>query len=492
MDGLKYSLNNYSFQKALLWGNFSGHVNKAKEGKWGNRIVHALIAAVEFLPIVGQFASIFEFAIVEASRSLSGRKVKIQTDTNNISSTTNPVLVKRIKEFPDVISEYNKKRTTDADSAKQILLETDDNGNTVFHRQFFGGQNLQVNTLNAVKENPKLYLECMVKEKNNDGESALDLAIETGQMAVVSDFFPKVGESKFAIDQEEKKHLEETLTKLINTLADSEQRKKLYKRCPEGIEYDQLNHILSAVHALIRSGFAETFCDAVQELGDDHLLELPYELQNYSELQPGQMTEKYQKLSQECKALDSADAVSQKMDDWQLDAKNLELQPADYIKLNSFPKNILLIGHVIQSLTAETEKERNGHMNVLIDLLDPFRSYDQSIDFNNEELVKGTEGEPILFEIVKMVVETKCDLKRAKEIVKKLIVKCPDLYPALNGKKEDLLDFLETFLNNERAENLKQFFMDLNQSLPMQLFETRSKKELKYYLEAKGRELTTH
>lgn len=57
-------LKEYTWSNALLWGNFSGHARKTAQGSLGGRIAHLLIAAVEFLPIVGQVASIFEKVIV--------------------------------------------------------------------------------------------------------------------------------------------------------------------------------------------------------------------------------------------------------------------------------------------------------------------------------------------------------------------------------------------------------------------------------------------
>ena len=67
-----YSLEKkvYSFENALLWGNFIVHCNKAKKGQLGHRIVHVIIAAVEFLPVIGQIASLFEMLIVINFRTI--------------------------------------------------------------------------------------------------------------------------------------------------------------------------------------------------------------------------------------------------------------------------------------------------------------------------------------------------------------------------------------------------------------------------------------
>jgi hypothetical protein len=67
MANFNYSLSfeDYTWENAFLWGNFKGHCKKANEGTFGHRIIHVLIAAAEFLPIIGQIASIFEMIIIK-------------------------------------------------------------------------------------------------------------------------------------------------------------------------------------------------------------------------------------------------------------------------------------------------------------------------------------------------------------------------------------------------------------------------------------------
>lgn len=62
---LKYSLdsNHYSIKNALLWGNFKNHAKKSRQGTWHSRAVHGMIATAEFLPVIGQTASLIEFAV---------------------------------------------------------------------------------------------------------------------------------------------------------------------------------------------------------------------------------------------------------------------------------------------------------------------------------------------------------------------------------------------------------------------------------------------
>lgn len=67
MDFFYYSLekSEYSWKNALFWGNFAGHCRKLSEGSLGDRLVHALIAFVELIPILSQISSIFEKIIVD-------------------------------------------------------------------------------------------------------------------------------------------------------------------------------------------------------------------------------------------------------------------------------------------------------------------------------------------------------------------------------------------------------------------------------------------
>lgn len=86
-----YALDNYSWESVLVWGNFRSHFEKASDSNasLGHRVVHALIATAEFLPIIGQIASIFEKIIVEyfskhelpkVNSNLSDRKISAESE----------------------------------------------------------------------------------------------------------------------------------------------------------------------------------------------------------------------------------------------------------------------------------------------------------------------------------------------------------------------------------------------------------------------------
>jgi hypothetical protein len=83
MTDLTYALDrsNYTWENALLWGNFLGHCKKAKEGSLKSRIVHVIIAIAEFFPILSQIASLFEKVIVSCFfyRKCSREKLNSKT-----------------------------------------------------------------------------------------------------------------------------------------------------------------------------------------------------------------------------------------------------------------------------------------------------------------------------------------------------------------------------------------------------------------------------
>ena len=81
------SVDDYSWKNAILWGNFSAHCQKVTEGTLCDRIVHVLIAALEFLPIIGQIASIFEKIIVTSFSNPVEQKAN--PNLSNVIATSN-------------------------------------------------------------------------------------------------------------------------------------------------------------------------------------------------------------------------------------------------------------------------------------------------------------------------------------------------------------------------------------------------------------------
>lgn len=105
MTNFNYALPNddYSWKNALLWGNFNGHLQKAMEGTLGDRIIHVLIAAIEFLPIIGQIASIFEKIIVSSFSNFEKSEV-----SSNLSEENATVLSDKQKNVDELTDEKEK------------------------------------------------------------------------------------------------------------------------------------------------------------------------------------------------------------------------------------------------------------------------------------------------------------------------------------------------------------------------------------------------
>jgi len=412
-----------------------------------------------------------------SNRSLSGKSSgsKPAVDPSNTESMwSNP---------EQVFQQYAKLVSENSSEASNFIKRVDGNGNTVFHALAAGRQNIQKNTLQLIKQNPSLYRECVVEIKNNEGKSALDIAIERGQMGIITDVFPISGESEFKIEsEEEREHLKETISELIKILASPEDRARLYESCPGELEYDKLNHILSAIHAVICSGFEEAFLTALTQLNDEQKAELPHELLLFTNLSQEQMREEYKTLRDECTTLTSSQAVSDKMDEWELEPR--VLTPSGYLSFVQFKRKHgqqTLKALVLSSLTGDSENSRNTHMNALLDLFNPYRSYDQWLDFNDENFTFSENGEPILHSILKGEAFSSENLKR---IIQIFILKNPDFLKARDRDGNDFLAYLEM----EHTE-LKEDVDAIMKRLPLELFKIRVKKSLKYFLEEKGREM---
>jgi hypothetical protein len=91
MINFHYALNreDYTLDNALFWGNCELHLQKAKESSDCDRFVHGLIFLLEFLPIIGQIASLFEKFIVtnysapnQHSVEWSNKNISIETDSD--------------------------------------------------------------------------------------------------------------------------------------------------------------------------------------------------------------------------------------------------------------------------------------------------------------------------------------------------------------------------------------------------------------------------
>lgn len=119
---LNYKLPEYSYAKSLLWGNFLDHCKQAKnERNPSSRFVHILIALAEFLPIIGQIASIFEKIIVQSVEAINKKRIKANLSTSNqkiqtfsiktqikTNSTSKAHIVKKIKnDFTSVVDEFS-------------------------------------------------------------------------------------------------------------------------------------------------------------------------------------------------------------------------------------------------------------------------------------------------------------------------------------------------------------------------------------------------
>lgn len=84
-------LNHYSLKRALLWGNCAAHFQQARKETGKKRVVHFLIAALLFIPIISQIASIFEKIIIQTNvrKIYFEERKKLVLQSSNQSSLYN-------------------------------------------------------------------------------------------------------------------------------------------------------------------------------------------------------------------------------------------------------------------------------------------------------------------------------------------------------------------------------------------------------------------
>lgn len=174
-------LKHYSFFKAMTWGNFSEHAAKVGQpGLLGNRIVHLLIAALEILPVFGQFVSLMEYGIA-ACLPLTERNVtQIVADTSRgrvhaVKSATVALTRKEFNEQRELKNLHNKIKdwfstyvpNTDPEINSQIeTLSTDDlrkiqTAVTLIREAIDGKQDIRRSIVNNKYESTNEYIKVL-------------------------------------------------------------------------------------------------------------------------------------------------------------------------------------------------------------------------------------------------------------------------------------------------------------------------------------------
>jgi len=77
MSNFTYGLNSYSTIGSLTWQNCLSHIEEAKKSSGTTRWVHIGIAACEFLPLIGQIASLLEQLIVTWNNDSNQPKIPL-------------------------------------------------------------------------------------------------------------------------------------------------------------------------------------------------------------------------------------------------------------------------------------------------------------------------------------------------------------------------------------------------------------------------------
>ncbi len=452
--------NNSEAQNVYYW-NKGMQICSILELLPGVNIIVAAIAAIVLLPKLSEARKVQTEALKQ--QQSAGYMFARNQDLTMVSRT---------------FDEYK----TDPQRAATFIRFKDDSGNNILHNYLKCG-NVQTNDLIAFRELIGIYnFEALLKTNNNQNKTPLTVALEMGQMGLISVVFPIIG-GKTSWDLVS----DEAIRELINKLSTPLQFKELLDGClpKDTLDFDKLNHIMDGLYRMVLNGKGIIISSSIGRLLDDYQsdpsIKVPMELIYLKKIiDSGETGRIYEQLTQECETANTANEISAIMNQY----SEIKRKATNKMKLT---KTILdedrqkpLKNIVTKALTCQDVQERNVYYNLLADLLNPSASYDQKIDFISEASL------PILFEVCDLATNPDIQMEDVKEIVKMLILKNPEFLAAkLDGVQ--LADYLLT--KGESGVELNQIIGEIRTFLNVDLFTNRMKKSLKYFLEDKGRSL---
>lgn len=115
-------LNHYTLKRALLWGICAAHFQQARKETGTKRVVHFLISAVLFIPIIGQIASIFEKIIIQTSI----KKINLEKKSLLQCSKQNSQIEKNCTPLTKVVIDGDKKNVQKNLPRIKMNVELDD------------------------------------------------------------------------------------------------------------------------------------------------------------------------------------------------------------------------------------------------------------------------------------------------------------------------------------------------------------------------------
>jgi len=395
-----------------------------------------------------------------------------------------PSLFRQTEDLQKVVQKYNA-LLEQPETAQKFLKGADESGKTFFHYLVeMEGGSLQEQTLRFIEHSLGVTLmkECFFLE-DDAKKTPLDSAIERGQMSVVAHFLPIPPTKESTLGEQDIAHLKGSMHNLLHCLSDQTQREQLFVRCPGANAYDKLNHIISAIHALACS-YPEVFETAFRSLEENERSQLPVEIQAYAKLSRAQREEILNQLYGAYEQCQTVDDIRRLEDTWHL----IEPEKSDqHHRLDATSLDAL----VILATTEGSEDSENTHLNQLAEILNPFAAYDQRVDFCDLRQVTFN-NRPVIHQLLAQSnsITSPSDLKAVKKLLSMFIHKYPDLLFAKNEQGQDPFHFLESRIRAVTLkEDLSQHLRTIRDDLPQILFENRTKKALKFRLEALGRSL---
>lgn len=317
-----------------------------------------------------------------------------------------------------------------------------------------GSQNPQEQTVNSLMGSGFEAFKNDLLTKNEENITPFGIALARGHMAVVGKLFP-VPARDVSFTEEQKKIIEDEVAGLLAMLGSVTSRAEIYEACGGNNDYDKLNHIVSALHALAINGVDVK--SAYESLPEKVRAKLPMQISWIANVDRGLGISMQDDFS---KRFEGSDAKGLKQ---QLDQAFPNPATGTFIVLRESHDPIQIIENFLKTPTEDSQKRMAG----LIDAFSPYASYD-TIDFQNDKY-----GE-VLHRLIELSQQEQDETIRS--LLNNLIMKNPDLLNKKNGKGETALQVLER--------------MDpgIKEVLPARFFDITTRKGLKYHLEAQGRE----
>lgn len=386
------------------------------------------------------------------------------------------------------VTKYNELKDTNPAAAKAFLESKDDDGKTFFHA-LAAMNGLQKTSIMPLREmlGDNLADQCFLRLKDSEGKTPFDLALEKGQLALVSLYFPLPDNTNLSeLNAKDVAHLKTSIENLLTVLSDPDDRTTLLNSCIGENDFDKLEHIITGLHLILCSNLCTKhdplFVSDVQKLIASRRDSLPRQIVNYANLDLASQRQIHSELCSQASSLTDIETIKAEFDK----LKPKQRQANSINMRNLLPQDETKLQAVIRG-TLSKNPNKDAYFNYLSEVTDPYAPYNQKIDFEDPKAVQ-VNGNPIIKHIIQeAIADEEYDLNEVEDVIRMLVYKSPDLFCSSKERES----WFKPSPSNTRETHLKHFVASLDRELDHVLFENKTKKNLIYYLEARGRIMIT-